>query len=88
MKNSELDFCQKSIRIPTQEHFKSLNLGQAVQIVSYELRMAYLELDETSGESLDEERDQLVSADQVLGMKKHLLSVMEQVEYFLSLIHI
>jgi tRNA (cytidine32/uridine32-2'-O)-methyltransferase len=82
LKNSELDFCQKSIRIPTQEHFKSLNLGQAVQIVSYELRMAYLELDETSGESLDEERDQLVSADQVLGMKKHLLSVMEQVEYF------
>ena len=82
LKNSELDFCQKSIRIPTQENFKSLNLGQAVQILSYELRMAYLESGKTSDEAAEGERDQLVSADQVLGMKKHLLSVMEQVEYF------
>ena len=44
--------------------------------------MAYLESGKTSDEAAEGERDQLVSADQVLGMKKHLLSVMEQVEYF------
>ena len=44
--------------------------------------MAYLESDEASEETAAGERDQSVSADQLLGMKKHLLSIMEQVEYF------
>jgi len=82
LKNSELDFCQKLIRIPTQENFKSLNLGQAVQILSYEIRMAYLEQGEPLLDNSNEQRDKLVSADQTLRMKKHILSVMEHVGYF------
>lgn len=40
--NEELALCQRMIRIPTNPDFGSLNLAQAVQVVSYELRMAAL----------------------------------------------
>jgi len=42
--NSELDLCTHQLQIPTSEDFASLNLGSAVQVVAYELRMAHLGL--------------------------------------------
>jgi len=38
--NEELSKCHYQVKIPADPDFPSLNLGQAVQIVSYELRMA------------------------------------------------
>jgi tRNA (cytidine32/uridine32-2'-O)-methyltransferase len=40
--NSELDHCQVLVNIPTAELYHSLNLGQAVQVLAYELHMATL----------------------------------------------
>jgi tRNA/rRNA methyltransferase len=40
--NAELDKCQLLATIPANPDFSSLNLGAAVQILSYELRMAFL----------------------------------------------
>ncbi|MCE5360269.1 RNA methyltransferase [Candidatus Igneacidithiobacillus taiwanensis] len=40
LSNSELDLCQHLIQIPTGDLYHSLNLAQAVQILSYELQMA------------------------------------------------
>lgn len=40
--NAELDKCQLLATIPANPEFSSLNLGAAVQILSYELRMAFL----------------------------------------------
>ncbi len=36
--NAELDYCQTVVTIPTAEHFQSLNVAAAVQILAYELR--------------------------------------------------
>ena len=41
--NAELDRCTEVVIIPANPHYSSLNLGAAVQVLSYELRMAALE---------------------------------------------
>ena len=40
--NEELAQCQSRVYIPTDEQFSSLNLAAAVQVLVYELRMAWL----------------------------------------------
>ena len=42
LSNSEIDCCQATVRIPTDDAFPSLNLGGAVQVLAYELRRAAL----------------------------------------------
>ena len=42
MTNEELQRCHLQVHIPTNPDFSSLNLGAAVQVMSYELRMAEL----------------------------------------------
>ncbi len=42
LSNSEIDQCQATVRIPTDDAFASLNLGGAVQVLAYELRRAAL----------------------------------------------
>jgi tRNA/rRNA methyltransferase len=43
LSNSELDLCQLLAMIPTNAEFSSLNLAAAVQVMSYEMRMAILD---------------------------------------------
>lgn len=40
LSNEELQRCQKAVTIPSNPAFSSLNLGAAVQVMGYELRMA------------------------------------------------
>src|SRR5690606_722864 len=40
--NAELQRCQYHIHIPSDPEFSSLNLAAAVQVMSYEVRMAWL----------------------------------------------
>ena len=40
--NEELQRCQYHVQIPTNPEFSSLNLGAAVQVLVYELRLAWL----------------------------------------------
>ncbi len=40
--NEELQKCHYHLNIPTNSEYSSLNLAMAVQLVSYEIRMAYL----------------------------------------------
>ncbi len=42
MTNEEVGLCSVPVTIPTDAEFSSLNLGAAVQVLSYELRMAAL----------------------------------------------
>ncbi len=42
LSNDELLRCQLPVTIPTNPHYSSLNLGSAVQVMSYELRLAAL----------------------------------------------
>jgi tRNA/rRNA methyltransferase len=47
LSNAELDKCQLLATIPANPEFTSLNLASAVQILAYELRMAFLGAIET-----------------------------------------
>ena len=40
--NDELQMCNLHVNIPASEDYTSLNLGMAVQVITYELRMAQL----------------------------------------------
>ncbi|NLC09904.1 MAG: tRNA (cytosine(32)/uridine(32)-2'-O)-methyltransferase TrmJ, partial [Gammaproteobacteria bacterium] len=40
--NEELHLCQYHVHIPAIEEFSSLNLAASVQVLTYELRMAWL----------------------------------------------
>ena len=42
MTNEEIDCCQLLVHIPANETYSSLNLGAAVQVLSYEVRMTAL----------------------------------------------
>ena len=42
MTNEELHRCHLQVHIPTNPDFSSLNLASAVQVMSYEMRMAQL----------------------------------------------
>jgi tRNA (cytidine32/uridine32-2'-O)-methyltransferase len=43
LENDELQLCHASVLIPTNPDYSSLNLGAAVQVLAYELRLAGLE---------------------------------------------
>jgi TrmH family RNA methyltransferase len=42
LNNAELDHCHRMVRLPANPDFSSLNLAAAVQVLSYELRLAML----------------------------------------------
>lgn len=44
--NTELQRCHRHVHIPTNAEFSSLNLAAAVQVLSYECRLAWLETGE------------------------------------------
>lgn len=46
--NEELHLCHHHVHIPSNEEFSSLNLAAAVQVITYELRMASLYADQNA----------------------------------------
>jgi len=65
--NSELDHCQQLLNIPTQGDYFSLNLAMAVQVVSYELLMAFQDT-----EKIKSNTRQIASSDILTGLFEHL----------------
>ena len=73
--NDELARCQIMVRIPVSPSYTSLNLAAAVQLISYELRLAA---------GLGENAPSLVSpapAEQVEGFFVHLEDTLKQIEF-------
>ncbi|EYU15050.1 tRNA (cytosine(32)/uridine(32)-2'-O)-methyltransferase TrmJ [Photorhabdus aegyptia] len=52
--NEELQKCHYHLNIPTNPEYGSLNLAMAVQLVSYEIRMAYLARQDKNERKTDE----------------------------------
>ncbi|MCA6219104.1 MULTISPECIES: tRNA (cytosine(32)/uridine(32)-2'-O)-methyltransferase TrmJ [Photorhabdus] len=52
--NEELQKCHYHLNIPTNPEYGSLNLAMAVQLVSYEIRMAYLARQDKTEQKNDE----------------------------------
>ena len=84
--NDELELCQMLVNIPTAEAYSSLNLAQAVQVLSYEILMAAQAA--TEAEPAPEptkprdEKDQLASNDQLEGMYNHYLDALTDMNFF------
>ena len=78
--NEELGLCNLHIHIPTNEDYSSLNLAQAVQIVTYEIRMNFLESESLKN---DQEWDvELASAEQTERLIEHMDELMKEVEFY------
>jgi tRNA/rRNA methyltransferase len=55
LSNDELGLCARPVTIPTNPDFSSLNLGAAVQLMCYELRMAATAAGESGGDPIARE---------------------------------
>lgn len=77
LSNAEMDRCQRLINIPSNPDYSSLNLGSAVQVLSYEFRMAALD-----GVSVSQEPESgPATHDQVEGFFGHLERVLDRVDF-------
>lgn len=76
--NEELQLAQYHVHIPSCETFSSLNLAQAVQILSYEIRLAKLDL---SGVQSDESVRQYPTAKNLADFYQHLEQVLIETEF-------
>lgn len=67
--NEELQQCQFHVHIPANPDYSSLNLAMAVQTLSYEVRMNFLELQDSQFEPFEA---QYPNSEQLEGFYKHL----------------
>lgn len=80
LSNADLDLCQRLIEIPTVAEFSSLNLAQAVQLVTYEMYVAAPNL----RPPVSRHRvlsDSPASAEDVAELQRHCLRVMTAVGF-------
>jgi tRNA (cytidine32/uridine32-2'-O)-methyltransferase len=76
LSNSELDRCHLLAHIPANAEYSSLNLSQAVQVLSYELHMASL------GEKpKGVERNDIATAEELEGLYTHLEQAMVDIGF-------
>ena len=82
--NDELELCQTLVNITTGEAYSSLNLGQAVQVLSYEILMASRKdvvIADTDTPPADE-KDELATNDQLEGMYNHYMDALTDLNFF------
>jgi len=78
--NEELQRCHYHVHIPSIEEFSSLNLGSAVQVISYELRMRFLAANNLK--HVETKWDvPAASVEQLDHMLEHLESVLGKTEF-------
>jgi len=76
--NEELGRCHHLVHIPTNAEYSSLNLAAAVQVLSYELRMATLDGQATL---VNDEAESLASADDMERFYGHLQQTLEEIGF-------
>jgi len=72
LRNDELDLCHAHVQIPAAPDYASLNLAAAVQVLTYELRLAALEGAPDGGSDHEE-----VDVETMEGFYGHLRAVIE-----------
>src|SRR5690606_7997433 len=78
--NDELELCQRAIHIPSDPQFSSLNLGAAVQVLAYAVRMAVL--GDSAGDAADPGfREQPATHDQVEGFYAQLGQTLDEIDF-------
>ncbi|WP_018176994.1 RNA methyltransferase [Thioalkalivibrio sp. AKL8] len=79
--NTELDYCNAFVQIPTVPDFSSLNLAGSVQVMTYALRMAALTgMDPGQASAAGEARDPLATQDEMEGLFRHFEQALTTIE--------
>jgi tRNA (cytidine32/uridine32-2'-O)-methyltransferase len=78
LSNEELKLCNYHIHIPTATNFSSLNLAAAVQIMAYEIKLAFTDVNPTTKphEQLD-----LAHAQDIFLLQQHLETTLQKVNF-------
>lgn len=79
--NSELERCHGAVCIPSVPGFGSLNLAQAVQVLTYELRMADLEQSELLARAAVRRRHPAAPISELEGMFGHLADMLDDIDF-------
>jgi tRNA (cytidine32/uridine32-2'-O)-methyltransferase len=77
LSNSELDRCNFLVHIPTNAAYSSLNLGAAVQVLSYEIHLAWLD----GHQATQEARGDLATAEMMQSFHEHLTQALDDVGF-------
>ena len=80
--NDELAKCNVLLHIPTNPDYSSLNLAAAVQVVSYELRLALSDEKIIKKKGKKHYQDVLADTDQLEGMYQHLHEALDSLDFF------
>ncbi len=78
--NEELQRCNLHVNIPTDKEYSSLNLGMAVQVVTYELQMVHVD-GKLSGDDMQEWDTKLASAEDIERLYIHLEETLIDLEF-------
>jgi len=76
--NDEIQHCHAAVTIPADPTYSSLNLAQAVQVVAWELRMAWLA--HAQADARDAARD-IPTAQQMEQFFTHLASTLDAIDF-------
>ena len=79
--NEDVDRCSAIAHVPANPVYTSLNLAQAVQVLAYELRLAYLDGANQAPET-GRAPAQLASSDEIEGMFVHLEQALTALDFF------
>ena len=85
LSNDELERCHFQIHIPAADAYRSLNLAASVQLIAYEMRMAWLAAraaQSEAGAAAGRPPEALAGAEEMARFYDHLFGVMRQVGYY------
>ncbi len=77
LRNSELDRCQYLVHIPANPEYSSLNIAQAVQVLTYELHLQSLE----STADKESSATEMVTAEMMQGFFAHLEQTLSDIGF-------
>jgi len=78
--NEDVERCSAIAHVPANPAYSSLNLAQAVQVLAYELRLAYLGGEPTLSQA--KPAGTLASSDEIEGMFTHLEQALTALDFF------
>ena len=82
LNNEELDHCHKMVTLPANPEFSSLNLASAVQVLTYEVRLAVLDrLRDAAETKVTESADLPASSENLERLFEHMERVLLDVHF-------
>ena len=83
MTNEEMQRCHYLVKLPANPEYSSLNLGAAIQVAAYEIRMKCLE-DQQIEITPESEGVPFANAEKMQSFYQHLFEIMHKVDFMCS----